>query len=85
MYHIGDGGCVREPGANLSTPVTVQNIYPSIQEVFFYLVGPKIHTFLVFYKDPSESIISIKVIFFFFNFLQTYVWTHAGGDSVHKV
>lgn len=48
MYHIDDGGCVREPGADLSAPVTVSNVYPSIQELFIPTVGPGIHTLIVF-------------------------------------
>lgn len=49
VYHIGDGECVWETGTNSSALVTVQNIYPTIQQIFFLpIVGSEIHTFLVF-------------------------------------
>lgn len=36
VCHIGEGGHVGE--SNISSPVTVQNIYPSIEEVFHLLL-----------------------------------------------
>lgn len=49
MLDIGEGGHVGE--SNISSPVTVQDIYPSIEEVFHLLL---VQTFVILFSHKKE-------------------------------